>query len=760
MYRLLFVLNLFLFACSNSGFKQDKISIVPKPNQLVQEKEYFQLTESTQLYFSNNDQKKAVRYLQGLLKTAAGFTLEVTEFNKQKGILFQQIEGLTPEAYELTVTPEQIIFSASSEAGYFYAVQSLRQLLPVSIESKKVVKTDWFVPCVNIQDEPRFAWRGMHMDFSRHFFDVNEVKTFLDYMALYKLNTYHMHLTDDEGWRIEIKSLPLLTEKGAWRTESRHDKVCIENAKTDSSFTIDSKKYSEQNGQKKYGGFFTQEQIKEIIKYADDRCITVIPEIDMPGHFKAAIDNYPYLSCKDKAGWGKVFTTPACLGKETTYEFVEKILGEVADLFPAKYIHIGGDEVNIQSWKDCPKCQNEIKKHKLKNEHELQSHFNRKIERFLKSKGKELMGWDEITEGGLSEEAHVMWWRNWAPEALENAAKNGNKMIVTPSSSYYFDYKNEQTTTQKVFEYNPVPKGFSPEQEKLVMGIQANLWAEWIPNFERLQYQTFPRILALSETAWTKKDHKNYNEFATRLEKHFDRFDVMGINYYIPSVEGLNKRIVFVDSIQVNLSVPVEGLEIYYTVDGSQPTKESNLYREPIVIKEKCVIKARAFRGNNGSGLVEAKVVKQDYLQSKQLTPKKGKLKRWVIEDVSEAVCKRDVSSSKKWTLVDHVDLDEYAEKEKIYMAFTGFFYAEKDAIYEFYTKSDDGSLLYIQDEMVVDNGGHHAPRERSGMVALAKGWHPISIYFQQGTGGSELKVWYRYNTYEKKELDGSNIGY
>jgi len=760
MNRLLVVLSIFVLSCSNPSFKKDQIAIVPKPNQMSLAEESFRISSGTKIIAPDDNQQKAVKYLNGLFDSAAGFILDIQENSDQKGIVFQQVEGLASEAYQLDVSPDRILISASGEAGYFYAVQSLRQLLPHAIESKEVVSADWLVPSVKIEDEPRFAWRGMHMDFSRHFFDIDEVKIFLDYMALYKLNTYHMHLTDDEGWRIEIKQLPLLTEKGAWRTVSRHDKVCIDNAKTDPSYTIDPEKYHMKDGKKMYGGFFTQEQIKEIIQYADERCITVIPEIDMPGHFKAAIDNYPYLSCKDKAGWGKVFTTPACLGKETTYQFVETILGEVAELFPSEYIHIGGDEVNIQSWKDCAKCQVEIRKHHLKNEHELQSYFNRRIEKFLKSKGKQLMGWDEITEGGLSEDAHVMWWRNWAPEALSKAVTNGNKMIITPGTPYYFDAKNEVTPLKRVYEYEPVPSKFTSTQENLVMGIQANLWAEWIPNFERLQYQAFPRILALSETAWANKESKDYDEFNTRVQLHSDRMDVMNINYYIPSVAGLNKKIAFVDSAIINLSVPMKGLEIYYSLDGSVPTKESKLYNKPIILKANCEIKARAFKGNTGSGLAKAVVEKQSLRDAQTVSPEKGKLKRWVVKNHPDAVKKVDLNKSNDWKLVSQIGLEEYSKEEKIFMAFQGYFYAENDGVYEFFTKSDDGSLLYIEDEMVVDNGGHHAPRERSGMIALAKGWHPISIYFQQGTGGSELNVWYEYDMNKNCELKGNIVGY
>lgn len=760
MNRLLIFLSVLVISCSNPSFKKDQIALIPKPKEFSLNEKSFRFSSKTKIVSTSESQQKGIKYLKNLFTSAAGFDLQIQDRSEGSRIIFRQVDGLSLEAYQLEVSSNEIIISASYEAGYFYAVQSLRQLLPSAIESKHVVNTDWLVPCVSIKDEPRFAWRGMQMDFSRHFFDSNEVKTFLDYMALYKLNTYHMHLTDDQGWRIEIKQFPLLTEKGAWRTESKHDKVCIENAKTDPSFTIDPNKYQLRNGKKMYGGFFTQDQIKEIIQYADDRCITVIPEIDMPGHFKSAIDNYPYLSCKGEAGWGEIFTTPACLGKETTYEFVEKILGEIADLFPSEYIHIGGDEVNIQSWQDCVKCQKQISENHLKDEHELQSHFNRRIEKFLKSKGKKLMGWDEITEGGLSKDAHVMWWRNWAPNALRTAAESGNKMIITPSFRYYFDYKNEQTTLQNVYDYNPVPSGFTAEQEDLIMGIQANLWAEWIPNFERLQYQTFPRILALSETAWTEKNSKSYDEFNERVQLQIDRMDVMNINYYLPLVEGLNKKIVFIDSAIVTLTVPMKGLDIYYTIDGSVPTTKSKLYEAPIVLKENCEITASAIKGNKGSGIVKAKVEKQSFREAINISPVKGKLRRWVYKNQSSAVQKIELKDSKDSDLVGDINLGEFNNEEKILMAFKGFFYAKSDNIYEFFTKSDDGSLLFIGDDMIVDNGGHHSSRERSGMIALKAGWHPLSVFFQQGTGGSELSVWYETGKEKNLKLTELTIGY
>ncbi|WP_185957565.1 family 20 glycosylhydrolase [Saccharicrinis carchari] len=763
MKHLLFI-NLFvallLASCATPSFEADQVALIPKPDSFTLHEQSFRISASTPLFTDNEKQRKATDYLNFLLDRAAGFELAVQQGEGSKGVVFQTVDGMAPEAYRLEVNPSQILVQASGEAGFFYGVQSIRQLLPIQIESKQVLQAEWLVPSVVIEDQPRFEWRGMHMDFSRHFFTLDEVKEFLDYMALYKLNTFHMHLTDDQGWRIEIKKYPLLTEKGAWRKENDHDKTANRLAKTDETFKMDQRHYRNIDGERKYGGFFTQEQIKEIIKYADERCITVMPEIDMPGHFKSAIDNYPYLSCTGEAGWGEVFSTPACVGKETTYEFMENILAEVAELFPYEYIHIGGDEVNTKSWEDCPRCQREMRKQGLKTEHELQTHFNHRIEAFLHSKGKRLMGWDEIAEGGLTPDASIMWWRNWAPTMLNVAADNGSDIVITPDFEYYFDFTYEATPVQKTYDYEPIPEDFTPEQAKHILGVQANIWTEWIPNFTRLQYQTFPRLQALAETGWSEKEAKDFEDFTQRLLPHYDRMDVMGIHYYIPAVEGLNKKIAFIDSAMVTLEVPLQGVEIRYTLDGSQPTKEDFLYTGPFAISKNATIKARGFRGKITGEVSEAEVEKQSFREAVNVDPQNKGLQRWFVENKFKVVEEVKLPPSPKWTHVDKPDMGEHAALSLYSMVFKGYFKAEKDGMYEFAVTSDDGSLLYFGDKLIVDNGGNHAALKRSGMVALKKGWHPITLFFHQAGGGGELNVTYAAPGEAFKELDGSAVGY
>lgn len=750
-----------LASCKQAGQQPsaNQLAIVPKPAQLQIEEGVFSFTANTKITVSEAHQKPAAKFLSDLFEKAAGFGLEIQETKTEADIVFKKVADLKAEAYTLQITPDQITIGAADAAGYFYAVQSIRQLLPAAIENNTSEQANWAVPCVNIKDSPRFSWRGMQMDFSRHFSTLAEVKTFLDYMALYKLNTYHMHLTDDQGWRIEIKKYPLLTEKGAWRIESSHDKGCKELAITDPSYTIDPQHYHNIDGQRMYGGFFTQEQIKEIIAYAADRHIEVIPEIDMPGHFKAAIDNYLYLSCNNKAGWGQTFSIPACLGKETTYEFTKNVLAEIVELFPSDYVHIGGDEVNTEPWKKCPHCQKVIADNHLKDEHELQSYFNREIEAFLNSKGKKLMGWDEIVEGGLSKSATMMWWRNWAAKAPYIAAENGNDMIITPNFQYYFDWKNDATPMDKVYDYEPVPEDFTAAQTQQILGVQANLWSEWIPNFKRLQYQAFPRMLALAETAWTPKDQKDLQDFNQRMDTQYQRLDALGITYYIPPVLGLKDKMAFLEEAEISLEAPVKGMQIYYTTDGSTPTNAAQQYTAPLKFKETTTLKAVAYRGEMASEIKTALVEKQSFIEALSVQPKSGHINRWVQTDHKGVVEDIVLPETAAFTAVDQIDLTGFEDADHVSMVFQGYFKAEKDGLYGFATSSDDGSLLAIGAKLVVDNGGNHSDIRKDGMVALKKGWHPISIKFHEATGGSALKVWYTVPGAAEQLLTGAVLG-
>ncbi|MDO7172630.1 family 20 glycosylhydrolase [Mariniflexile sp. AS56] len=753
------LVTLLLVSCSQTKptFKQEQISLLPKPLSFQLKESSFQFESSTKIILNDESHQKAANYLIGLFKNAAGYNLQVSNTKLDDAVVFETVEGLKEGAYKLDINPTSINIKASEERGFFNAVQTIRQLLPNEIESKEKTNTDWFVPCAMVEDAPRFEWRGMHMDFSRHFFNINEVKDFLDYMALFKLNTYHMHLTDDQGWRIEIKKYPLLTEKGAWRTPNNQDTICMDRAKENKLYTIDESNFKTIDGERKYGGFFTQDQIKEIVSYADARCITVIPEIDMPGHFKSAIDNYPFLSCNEESGWDTVFTYPTCLGKETTYDFMKNVLSEVVELFPAKYVHIGGDEVNIKSWEKCPHCQKAIKEHNLKDEHELQSHFNRDIEQFLQSKGKQFMGWDEIVRGGLTKEANVMWWRNWAPDAPKKAAANGNDIVVTTTAAYYFDYLNEGNTLEGVYNYEPIPEDFTDAEAEHVLGIQANLWSEWIPSFKRLQYQAFPRMLAVAENAWVDQE-RDFESFNKRVEKQYDRLDVLDVYYYIPAVEGLQKDIAFVDNTEVSLKLayPLEGVDIYYSLDGSIPTKETIKYEAPFLVNDTITIKARAYRGEKFNDLKTTKVIQKNYITPIEVNPVETGLKRWIIKGKFKKVEDLKTPSTSNFTKVDTIALGDFKDEKNFSIIYQGYFKANKDAIYEFETRSDGGDLLFIGDEVIVDNSGWHGPRKSYGKAALKQGWHPITIKYRPSDKPRVIEVKYAIQGEELTPMSGS----
>ncbi len=756
---LLILLTVLLVSCkqTNPSFNKEEISILPRPLNFQLNEGSFQIDATTKIILQNESQQKAVNYLKGLFNKAAGYNLEVLNITTNSAIVFETVEGLKTGAYQLVVNPTSILIKASEESGFFNAVQTIRQLLPVAIENKEKTIEDWFVPSVIIKDEPRFQWRGMHMDFSRHFFNIDEVKSFLDYMALYKLNTYHMHLTDDQGWRIEIKKYPLLTEKGAWRTPNNQDTLCMDRAVENKLYTIDEFNFKEIDGERKYGGFFTQEQIKEIVAYADERCITVIPEIDMPGHFKSAIDNYPFLSCNEESGWDTVFTYPTCLGKETTYEFMKNVLSEVVELFPASYVHIGGDEVNIASWEVCPHCQKAIKENNLKDEHELQSFFNRDIEQFLQSKGKQFMGWDEIVRGGLTKDASVMWWRNWAPDAPKIAAKNGNNIVVTTTAAYYFDYLNEGNPLERVYNYEPIPADFTEEEASNILGIQANLWSERIPSFKRLQYQAFPRFFAISENGWVTQE-KDFENFNKRVTTQYDRLDALGVYYYLPTVKGLDRKIAFVDSatVKLNLAYALEGTEIYYTLDGSVPTKASLKYETPFVVKDTIEIKARAYRGNIYNDLISTKVIRKNYIESVQTTTNEKGLKQWILKGKFKNVDDVKTPTTTNFTKVDGITLGDLKNEKRFSVVYKGYFNAEKDGIYEFETRSDGGDLLFIGDEIIVDNSGWHGPRKRYGKVALKQGLHPITIKYRPSDNPRVIEVKYGFQGETLKSINSS----
>jgi len=469
------------------------------------------------------------------LRRSTGYAIPVraqtSEVNELGSIVFTT-EGdatLGSEGYELIVTRDRVTLKANDPAGFFYGMQTLLQLLPPSVFSKQPLPTQrWDMPCLSIQDKPRFRWRGFMLDVSRHFFTPAEIKQLLDAMAFHKLNTFHWHLTDDQGWRIEIKKYPRLTGVGAWRKSV--------------GFSLDPKS-TDYGPDGRYGGFYTQAEVRDIVSYALARHITIVPEIDVPGHSSAALAAYPEFSCS-----GGPYSTDMseavaagilCPGKEETFEFVENILAEVMDVFPGQFIHIGGDEVSKQNWRTCPKCHARMIQEGLNDASELQRYFTRRIEKFVESHGKRVVGWSEIRADDLSKSSVIMDWTGGGPEA----ARSGHDVVMAPEEYCYLDlYQSRNRNTEppaagaylplrKVYGFEPAPAGLTLEQQRHALGAQANLWTEYISSFAQVEYMAFPRLCALAEVVWSPKESRSWEDFKHRLVRHEQRLNQLGVNY-------------------------------------------------------------------------------------------------------------------------------------------------------------------------------------------------------------------------------------
>jgi hexosaminidase len=527
-----------LLSFATSAFANDRYNVIPLPQKIETRDGAFVLQPTTEILVESGNRAAAVdtaKYLVERLRKSTGYNLKVTTTSKaaQKNVIFRtSVSAAVPaaeEGYDLSVSQDSVIIAAREPAGFFYGVQTLLQLLPPEALGSKLIRDQtWTIPAVHIEDQPRFAWRGFLLDVGRHFFSKAEIKRFLDLMALHKLNMFHWHLTDDQGWRVEIKRYPRLTDVGAWRKNV--------------GFGLDPKESTAYGSDGRYGGYYSQKDIRELVEYAQSRHITIVPEIEMPGHASAALAAYPQFSC-----FGGPYNTDDgvlpgvyCAGKDETFEFLQNVLTEVCDLFPGKYIHIGGDEVSPDNWKKCPKCQAREAKENLKNGHELESYFIRRIEKFLNARGRNLIGWSEIREGGLAKNATIM---DWIGGAVESA-RDGHDVIMTPTEYCYLDYyqsTNNETAELKamsgylplpqVYAFEPVPTGLEPQFRSHIIGAQANLWTEYIASLRHAEYMTLPRLCAFSEVVWTSAGLRNYDDFMQRLQRHARRLDQLDLNY-------------------------------------------------------------------------------------------------------------------------------------------------------------------------------------------------------------------------------------
>lgn len=606
-----------LIGCSTKEAK--KIQVIPEPFLIKNSEGTIVLDKNSSVYLSPVDGALKAIY-QGLVASTSasmGWEFPITTDPDKARILLQideNLDTLGNEGYYLLSSDDKIKILSASPAGLFYGVQSLLQLLPPQIVANKVQQNiTWEVPRVEIMDKPRFGYRGMHLDVSRHFMTKEEVKRYLDMLAMLKINRFHWHLTDDQGWRIEIKKYPKLTEVGAWRvvrTEMWHDRP-----------------FAEAGEVATYGGFYTQDDIREVVAYAKERFIEVVPEIDMPGHIVAVLASYPEFSC-DHADYRVIpggYWPPTdilCVGNDQSIEFVRDVLTEVMDLFPYEYIHIGGDETVKTKWKTCPKCQARIKEKRLQNELELQSWFISDVEQFVLSKGKKIIGWDEILEGGLAPEATVMSWRG--EEGGVEAASLNHDVIMTPYQYLYLDFlqdnperepmamhEPDMTTLRRVYNYDPVPAELKKEGQKHILGAQANVWTEFMPNFEHVQYMASSRMCALSEITWSVSENKNYIRFWEKLQAMHERYDILDIPYSTgSSIVDMRHSNLLGDSISVTMESDYPDVEIYYTIDGSEPSTTSIRYERPAILQKPIELKAVLIRNDT---LLENSMVRKKY---------------------------------------------------------------------------------------------------------------------------------------------------
>ncbi|PRP95850.1 Beta-hexosaminidase [Enhygromyxa salina] len=649
-----------------------------------------------------------------------------------------------PESYELQSADGQVHVRAASPAGAFYALQTLRQL--VHDAGDEVV-----VPELEISDAPRFSYRGLHLDAARHFYGVEQVERYIDLMSRFKFNTFHWHLTDDQGWRVPIDSYPRLIEVGSCRAQT------VVGDQLD-PYVGDGTPYC---------GHYTKDEIREVVRYAAERFVTVIPEIELPGHATAALAAYPELACSEgpfEVGttWG-VFTDIYC-PKESTFEFLEAVLAEVVELFPSRYIHIGGDEAPKLRWQESEVAQELIQREGLADEDELQSYFIHRIESFLRSHDRNIIGWDEILEGGLAPEATVMSWRGTAG-GIE-AARMGHDVIMTPVSHVYFDYYQGPPSQEplaiggyiplaQVYAFEPVPSELSREEAGHILGAQANLWTEYISTWDHAEYMAYPRALALSEVVWSPAEARDWSDFLTRLPAALVHLDHLDVNYRVPDVYGLDgDQLTFDDELEIELAVPLRDAEIRYTLDGTDPGEgqgqaqaKSERYEEPLHLSftelgQSITVSARGVLPDGRmTKLARATYTRTSLRPAAELPATSPGLERAVYEGQWSSVQEMLATEPGAKDVVPAPELGGDEGEDSFGFEFTGWIRVPSDGIYTFVLISDDGSVLWIGDQMVVDNDGVHGPAREEGAVALAAGAHPFRLAFFQAQDAKRLQV-------------------
>lgn len=747
-------------------------NIIPNPLVLTQAKGQFALTAGTSLVATSNEARSVAQYFAAKMSTSTGWPLTVVNNGKSNAIVLKLSSSIKgDEAYRLKVSTSGVIVEASTAKGLFYGMQSFLQLLPPQIEEPTAQKgIEWKANATDISDAPRFPYRGIMIDVCRHFLPFETLKKEIDALSMFKINTVHLHLTEDQGWRIEIKKYPQLTNVGAFRTE--------------------------ENGQR-VGGFYTQEQIKELVKYAAERYITIVPELEIPGHELAAIAAIPSLSCRGqqitpRIIWG-VEDVVMCPGKEETFKFLQDVIDEMVPLFPGKYFHIGGDECPRKEWEQCPLCQKRISDLGIKSEPnrskeaQLQSYVVARIEKYLNSKGKSIIGWDEILEGGnLNKTATVMSWRGEAG-GIE-AARAGHDVIMTPGShGMYLDHYQGEANVEpvaiggndpisKTYSYDPTPAVLVKEgKEKYVKGVQGNVWAEYIPDEEMFEYRAFPRILAVAEVGWTPVSRKNFTDFSRRLDSDASlRLKAHGINFHIPIPQqpgGSCSHLVFDDKLKLELTT-TRPETIVFTLDGTLPSPQSSVYNGPIEITANSIVKTatllpcgllspmRTIVANKTAAAPAINVA----TPSEGLTLKK-------VDGTFQSTSELRSTAAWETKTIDNIgDLRSQTivpgnvRGVKNYAAIAeGYVRMPQTDIYTF---SSNNAEVWIDGEKLIDNNADYVKRysRNDAQINLSAGLHSIKVVFLGGiydgwpTYWDDGSVSYRTSTTQWKAIDASML--
>lgn len=752
---------------SNAQDTDPNLGIIPAPVSVIKNAGSFVLSGETSLLADSID-NKAVLFLTEYLQNKTALRIQPRQYSGQVGsnslvLTSSGAEGLPADGYRLTVSPQNITIVGRG-AGLFYGIQTLIQLIP--LDHPAAIN----IPCAQIEDFPRFKHRGFMLDVSRHFFSVAYIKKYIDLMAMYKLNNFQWHLSDDQGWRVEIKKYPKLTEIASRRNETLignyHDRQ------------------PQQYDSTPYGGYYTQDEIRDVVRYAAAKYINIIPEIDMPGHSKAALTAYPEFGCNapdtyNVSGTWSERHNVFC-PTEATFTFLQDILTEIMDLFPGKYIHIGGDEVAKDDWKASAFSQQLIKRLKLKDEKGLQSYFIRRMEEFVNSKGRKAIGWEEVLEGGLAPNVTVMSWRTEAGGIA--AAQQKHDVIMAPSNqALYLDHTQGtnlntepvgiggNAPVQKTYNYNPVPAQLTADQQKYIIGVQANLWNEYIATPNKVEYMLLPRILALSEIAWTPTANKNFVDFMqVRVPTHLAVLEKNNYNYRVPAAIGIKDTIMFGSQLTAQLKPSVKGAKVYYTIDGYTPNETDLEYTVPL----KFEVPLNQYRELQTVVITPAgkrSIASKTLVYNKQQFPAvEYKANR---QGLLYQLFPGEFTSTRQLNLTTAgFDTTQITKSfntlpfRKIASAFgviyNGYINIDQDGMYGFSTISDDGSMIYIDDTPVVDNDGRHSAIEKSGSVPLQKGFHTITIKYIDVRIPGSLKVFMTIPGKPKGELSPESLFY